>query len=99
MDFGTIRLVIRGKLENGRLPLEKAARVLGRSATGEACDGCGMTIGTGQLAMDGLARGPGNKGMQLHLRCFEIWTQERSSLLRERDEGSTRRWSFDEQRA
>jgi hypothetical protein len=29
-------------------------------------------------------RNPGGKAMQLHLRCFEIWTQERSSLLRER---------------
>lgn len=77
MDFETIRLIIRRKLENGRLPLEKAARVLGRSASGEACDGCDMTIGIGQLAMDALARTPGSKAIQLHLRCFEIWTQER----------------------
>ena len=77
MDFETTREMIRRKLENGRLPLEKAARVLGRSASGEACDGCDMTIGTGQLAMDGLARTPGARAMQLHLRCFEIWTQER----------------------
>ena len=99
MDFGAIRLIIRRKLESGRLPLEKAARVLGRSATGEACDGCEMTIGTGQLAIDGLVRRPGSKAMQLHLRCFEIWTQERSTLLRERAERSTRRWALDEQRA
>ena len=38
-----------------------------------------------QLAMDGLARKPGSKVMQLHLRCFELWTQERYSLLRERE--------------
>lgn len=100
MDFGTIRLIIRRKLENGRLPLEKAARVLGRSAAGEACDGCDMAIGTGQLAMDGLARKPGRKAMQLHLRCFEIWTRERYSLLRERESAAaTRRFSFDEQPA
>jgi len=84
MDFATIRVTIRRKLESGRLPLEKAARVLGRSATGEACDACDMTIGAGQLALDGLARKPGTKVMQLHLRCFELWTQERYSLLRER---------------
>ena len=86
MDFGTVRLTIRRKLENGRLPLEKAARVFGRSAAGEACDGCDTTIGTGQLAMDGLGRKPGSKAMQLHLRCFEIWTQERYSLLRDRQQ-------------
>ena len=43
-----------------------------------------MTIDTGQLAMDGLARAPGRRAVRLHLRCLEIWTQERSSLLRER---------------
>jgi len=84
MDFGAIRLTIRRRLETGCLPLEKAAKVLGRSPLGEACDGCDMTIGTGQPAMDGLARKPGSLALQLHLRCFEIWTQERLSLLRER---------------
>jgi hypothetical protein len=99
MDFGTIRQIIRRKLESGRLPLEKAANVLGRSATGEPCVGCDMTIGTGQLAMNGLAGKPGSKAMYLHLRCFEIWTQERYSLLRERELGSGRRFSFNEQPA
>ena len=84
MDFAAIRLAIRRKLETGRLPLEKSRRVLGRSASGEACDACEMTIGVGQLRMDGLARMPGSRAIQLHLRCFEIWTQERLSLLRER---------------
>jgi exonuclease VII small subunit len=99
MDFGTVRLTIRRKLENGRLPLEKAARVWGRSAAGEACDGCEMTIGTGQLTMDALARKPGRKAMQLHLRCFEIWTEERSSLLRERERSAARPLFLGEQPA
>jgi hypothetical protein len=86
MDFGAIRLTIRRKLENGRLPLERAARVFGRSPAGEACDGCDLTIGTGQLAMDALVRKPGKRAVRLHLRCFEIWTQERYSLLRERQQ-------------
>ena len=85
MEFRAIRLTIRRKLETGRLPLEKAARVRGRSPSGEACDGCDMTIEPGQLAMDALARKPGSRAMQLHLRCFEIWALERSSLLRERE--------------
>ena len=84
MDFRAIRLMIRRKLETGRLPLEKSRRVLGRSASGEACGGCDMTIGVGQVAMDGFVRKAGGRALQLHLRCFEIWTQERLSLLRER---------------
>ena len=82
--FAAIRLTIRSKLETGRLPLEKSKRVLGRSPSGEACDGCDMTIAVGQLTMDGLVRMPGSRALQLHLRCFEIWTQERLSLLRAR---------------
>jgi hypothetical protein len=86
MDFGAIRLTIRRKLETGRLPLEKAPRVLGHSPSGRPCDGCDLTIGTGQLqlAVDGLSRQPGSGALQLHLRCFEIWIQERSSLLSDR---------------
>ena len=99
MDFAIIRTTIRRKLENGRLPLEKAARVLGRSATGAACGACDMTIGPGQLAMDGLARKPGSKIMQLHLRCFELWTQERYSLLREREGRSASFLSLERQPA
>jgi hypothetical protein len=41
-----------------------------------------MSINRGQLALDGLARAPGKKAPRLHLRCFEIWAQERHSLLR-----------------
>jgi len=99
MDFATIRVTIRRKLESGLLPLEKAARVLGRSTTGEACDACDMTIGPGQLAIDGLARKPGTKVMQLHLRCFELWTQERYSLLREHERRLTGRLSLERQPA
>jgi hypothetical protein len=36
--------------------------------------------------MDALVRKPGNRAVRLHLRCFEIWTQERYSLLRERQQ-------------
>jgi len=58
-----------------------------------------MTIGTGQLAVDGLARTLGGKAMQLHLRCFEIWTQERSSLLREHERSAARPLSLEGQPA
>jgi hypothetical protein len=97
MDFATIRRTIRRKLESGRLPLARAERVWGRSAAGQACDGCDLAIGTGQLAMDGRARRPGSKAVRLHLRCFEIWTQERSSLLRERERSAARPLALDEQ--
>jgi hypothetical protein len=84
MDLRAIRLTIRHRLEKGLLPMERARRVRGHPPSGEACDGCDLLIATGQLAMGGLARMPGRKTLQLHLRCFEIWTEERSALERAR---------------
>ena len=85
MDTGTIRLAIRRKLESGRLPLECTSKIWGLPATDQTCDGCDMTIARTQLVIDGAARAARRQGMQLHLRCFEIWTQERSSVLKARD--------------
>jgi hypothetical protein len=82
VDTETIRRIIRHKLESGRLPLEVASRVWGSAVVDATCGGCDMSINRDQLAMDGLARTPGRKPPRLHLRCFEIWAQERHSLLR-----------------
>ena len=82
VDTEAIRRIIRHKLESGRLPLEIASRVWGSPVVGATCGGCDMSINRGQLAMDGLAQTPGKKISRLHLRCFEIWVQERHSLLR-----------------
>src|SRR5882672_12801444 len=85
MDTGTIRLAIRRKLESGRLPLEGTSKIWGIPAADQTCDGCDMTIARNQLVIDGMARVPQRRGIKLHLRCFEIWAQERYALLRVRD--------------
>jgi len=84
MDSGTIRLSIRRKLESGRLPLDSATKIWGLPAADQTCDGCDMTIARNQLVIDSIARMPMRKAIQLHLRCFEIWAQERYALLRAR---------------
>ncbi len=94
MDFGTVRLTIRRKLENGRLPLEKGRESLGTRRRRRSVRRLRHASGTGQLAMDGLARKPGGKAVQLHLRCFEIWTQERYSLLRQGESSAARPFSL-----
>jgi hypothetical protein len=85
MDIGTIRLAIRRKLESGRLPLESTSKIWGVPAADQTCDGCDMTIARNQLVIDTVARVPRRRGVQLHLRCFEIWAQERYALLKIRD--------------
>jgi len=85
MDIGTIRLAIRQKIESGHLPLEGTTKIWGIPAADQTCDGCDMTIARNQLVIDGMARLPRRKAIQLHLRCFEIWAQERCSFLRIRD--------------
>ena len=96
MDTGTIRLAIRRKLESGRLPLEGTSKIWGVPAADQTCDGCDMTIARNQLVIDGIARVPQRRGIQLHLRCFEIWAQERYSLLRVRDGGNEGSPALDE---
>jgi hypothetical protein len=96
MDTGTIRLAIRRKLESGRLPLEGTSKIWGLPAVEQTCDGCDTIIARNQLVIDGVARMPRRKGIQLHLRCFEIWAQERCSLLKARDSIKTGLPAYDE---
>ena len=78
MDAQALRILIREKLDDGRLPYGSASTVWGSPGDGETCDACRMTITKGQLLMDGAARaGKRNRSVQLHVACFEVWNEER----------------------
>jgi hypothetical protein len=44
MEIEAIRVVIRQKLQDGRLPLDSMPRLWGGPADGEMCDACDMLI-------------------------------------------------------
>ena len=81
MDQPILRLMVRGKLADGRLPHDRIPRVWGGPGNGETCDGCGETVTKTQMVMDGLdARGC---PVHFHVSCLHVWETEREVLRRE----------------
>jgi hypothetical protein len=78
MEIEAIRVVIRQKLQDGRLPLASMPRLWGGPADGEMCDACDMLITKEQLVMEGIASTLSDeKPIQFHVSCFHIWDHER----------------------
>jgi hypothetical protein len=82
-----IRILIRQKLKEGRLPFNSMARFWGSPADGEMCDACDKPITKQQLVMEGisvsstLSDQPRDKtSIQLHVTCFQIWDAEKRAL-------------------
>jgi hypothetical protein len=72
MEDHTLHLLIRGKLADGRLPQDSIPRVWGGPGNGESCDACEEIITKAQFVMEGISS-EGGLGVQLHVRCFQIW--------------------------
>jgi hypothetical protein len=75
MDLPILRLMIREKLADGRLPHTHISRMWGGPGHGETCDGCGETVTNAQEVMqEPDAEG---RGVQFHVGCFHVWDVER----------------------
>jgi hypothetical protein len=86
MDTQTLRIGIGQRLVDGRLPL-RAAGLTGSPGRGESCDACDLSIVRGQLVLTGVAvSGAGSRAVHFHIRCCEIWSQERTALLKARSD-------------
>ena len=80
-DSQTIRLLIREKLRDGRLPSGRAGRFWGGPGTGELCDACEAPITRDQLGFEDFSsNATGTKPLQIHAGCFQIWDAERPLL-------------------
>ena len=78
MKTAAIRIIIREKLQDGRLPYDNTPRFWGGPADGEMCDACDALITKEQLVMEGIASTLTNKKpIQFHVRCFHVWDHER----------------------
>jgi hypothetical protein len=78
LDSTTIRLLIRKKLADGRLPQNSIPRVWGGAGAGEAGDACEVIITPAEFIMEGVTMsGEPPLALQLHVRCFYIWDDER----------------------
>jgi len=73
----SLRLLIRSKLADGRLPVNNIPRVWGGLGNDETCDACGKTIAKDQFVIE--AEG-GKPPTQFHVDCFQMWDEERRAL-------------------
>jgi hypothetical protein len=74
MDTPLLRLLIQGKIADGRLPHAPMPSMWGGPGNGETCDGCGEIVSLAQLIIDGLSmRGD---VVRFHVPCFHVWDVE-----------------------
>ena len=78
MEADAIRILIRQKLNDGRLPYDSMPRFWGGPGDEERCDACDLPINKGQLVMEGIASQISNKKpVQFHVICFQLWDHAR----------------------
>ena len=78
MDSELLSLVIRDKLANGVLPHDSIPRIWGGPGQGERCDGCEEIVTKPQMLMEGISEDA--HGIQMHVRCFYVWDNERRAV-------------------
>jgi len=76
MQAEALRLFIREKLQDGRLPQEPISQVQSRPADGQKCDACEKFITMAQFVVTGTTLA-GRGSIQLHVQCFQLWDDER----------------------
>jgi hypothetical protein len=77
MESEALRLLIRAKLADGRLPSDRLPRVWGGPGNGELCAACGERVTKDHSVLEGSALD--GRPFQLHARCFNIWDSERQA--------------------
>jgi hypothetical protein len=74
-------LLIRIKLNDGRLSDVDIPRISGGAGNGERCDACDTPITKKQLLIEGIAPTHAEqKPTQFHVKCFYLWDAERRAL-------------------
>jgi hypothetical protein len=69
-DHLVLRILIRIKLREGRLPQHSIPRVWGGPGNGETCDGCDKIVAKAQVSIEA-------GSVCFHVWCFYLWDAER----------------------
>ena len=81
MDAEALRLLIRRKLHDRRLPYDGIRTVWSTPSDGETCDACDTVLTRDQSLLEGFPLDLGRRPFQMHVRCFQIRDLERLTLL------------------
>lgn len=76
-----IRLLIRRRLLSGLLPKDRLSRASWGRSNGEFCDACEGVLTHVQILLKGTTSVVTDRQpTQFHVRCFQIWNDERRTL-------------------
>lgn len=79
MGAESVRVIIRQKLRDGRLPYDDVSKFWRDPDVEDQCDACDCAFTKDELVMDGIAStlGGDKKSIQFHAVCFHLWDDER----------------------
>ena len=78
MNDDVLRLLIRQRLHDGRLPRNRVIELGHGSGIGQACDACGAAIEPDQRMTVRISADDW-RTLRFHDDCFQIWDAERSA--------------------
>jgi hypothetical protein len=73
----SLRILIRAKLADGRLPHDSLPGVWGGAGDGEICLACQNEITKSNFLMESIH--DGQRAVQFHVQCFYVWDIERTA--------------------
>ncbi len=76
LDPQIIRLLIREKLQGGRLPRDSAPKALGLPGNREKCDACEEILTAAALMMEIYPLTNDMKIVRFHGDCYLLWNEE-----------------------
>ena len=78
MDEAFVRLVVRAKIEDGRLPRSRSGAVSATKGNNGKCDGCSTPVPPEDVLIR-LSLGDAGRFV-FHATCFAIWRDERDKM-------------------
>ena len=75
----SLRILIRQKLADGRLPHDSIPKVWGGPSNGQICDACNTMVAKNQFVMEGVSTDFRKRPLQFHVGCFYLWDAERAA--------------------
>jgi hypothetical protein len=76
-----LRVLIREKLADGRLPVNSIPRVWGGPGNDEMCDACEKIVTKDEFVIEGIGVEGSRSPVQLHVACFRFWEEERRAII------------------
>ena len=74
--YDVVRLLIQGKLRDGRLPYDGVTRSWSSPSAGETCEGCDMLL-SDEHALMTVTTLTRSSALQFHVICFQVWNDVR----------------------